>query len=109
MPRKTPPGKTVDISSFSNILYTMSTVNTKESRYGSHPDYYSAITIAAFQRGAIGNKVENYSVTESDVNEIFMSGLFPSLFELYTQEDFNIYISTDKTINRNIYMSCELC
>ena len=86
----------------------MSTVNTKESRYGSHPDYYSAITIAASQRGAIGNKVENYSVTVSDVNEIFMSGLFPSLFELYTQEDFNMSLSTDKTINKHCDVSRDL-
>ena len=32
-----------------------------------------------------------------------------SLFELYTQEELNIYISTDKTININSDASREFC
>ena len=87
----------------------MYTVNAKEASTDFHPVHHSTITIAYLQWYVIGSKLSTQSVTELNVTEIFMSVSLPSLFELYTREEFNIYLSIDKTINKNSAVIHEFC
>ena len=72
----------------------MSTVNPKEARTRSRPGHPYAITIAYLQCDVMVSKVATYLVNSLNINLIFMPGLSPTLLELYTQGDFNIYLST---------------
>ena len=61
--------------------YTVYTVNPKDASNGIHTGNNSAINIPSFCCYAICSKVAIHSVTELDVNEIFISGSPPSLLE----------------------------
>ena len=84
MHKKTPPGKTVNISIFPPY-YTVYTVNLKAERNGSYPVHPSAVTIAGLQFSVIGKKLATCLVKKLHVDKIFISGFSPSLFDLYTQ------------------------
>ena len=87
----------------------MSTVNPKESSTGSHTDHPYTITIVSLRCDVICDNISKHSVTGLYVNEIFISDLLLSVLEVHTLGDFNIYIYTDKTINRSSDKSRELC
>ena len=76
-------------------------VKINEDRTVSYPVHPYKITLADLQCDFIGSKLATHSVTELYVNKTFMYVSPSSSFGLYTKEDFNIYLSTDKTINRN--------
>ena len=103
---KTTPGKLLILQFSSTIVYCVHS-KSQVRQYGRHSDHPHVISIVSILCEIMGIKLATNSVNELDTNEIFMSGSLSSLFELYTLEYFNIYLSTDKTINRKRYVSSE--